>query len=361
MNTKIIVNPKKIRVLGDGDNKHFCLITNHSLVDCIQIEKTGNYLSFNKIIFEKNQNFADLLSKTIPTHSHILVISPEVFFQSPPQNLIGENRKLIALACNSTPTSIDAINHFLKVIEETDPAEQQLFANRFFEIGEKASYLEFLDEPNQTKARFNHLNESYLWSEQAGDLNYGEQQLAPAGEISVLPLNIQEFDENLRLDFNGSIALRGFPILHNGSPSFMRSDQLRLFNDLSSINSDPIIANIENGIIVEIESKTGNSSTALSILQSMFSIDSRYRILWEIGFGINTKNHLLKGNHAMNETYGGSNGAIHFGLGLTPFTQYHLDIICPDTRVFTDTGDYFFGKPASKINRIKTANCPCNE
>jgi hypothetical protein len=80
MNTKIIVNPKKIRVLGVGDNKHFCLITNHSLVSCIQIEETGNYLSFNKIIYEKNQNFEELLSKIIPTQSHILVISPEVFF-----------------------------------------------------------------------------------------------------------------------------------------------------------------------------------------------------------------------------------------------------------------------------------------
>lgn len=35
-------------------------------------------------------------------------------------------------------------------------------------------------------------------------LNDGEQQLAPSGEISVLPINIQELDENSSYDLHKS-------------------------------------------------------------------------------------------------------------------------------------------------------------
>jgi len=49
----------------------------------------------------------------------------------------------------------------------------------------------------------------------------------------------------------------------------------------------------------------------------------------EIGFAHNVTLQLLDGNHAMNEVYGGlnegSDGCLHWGLGLTPYTQYHLD------------------------------------
>ena len=45
----------------------------------------------------------------------------------------------------------------------------------------------------------------------------------------------------------------------------------------------------------------------------------------------------------MNEVYGGEHGCLHWGLGLTPFTQYHLDIISPDTTVYTENGEVILG------------------
>ena len=80
-----------------------------------------------------------------------------------------------------------------------------------------------------------------------------------------------------------------------------------------------------------------------SPLEALFRIDSRYRKVWELGFAINTRHELLPGNTAMNETFGGTAGTLHFGLGLTPYTQYHLDIICPLTRVLSDRDEELIG------------------
>jgi hypothetical protein len=319
-------------------------------------------LTQQTVVFEKGQAFESLLRDRIPSRAHVLVISPDVFFQSPPQEAVGAERKLMAMACNSTPTDLDAIRHFLKVIEETDPEKQQAFADRFFRLGERAEYLEFVDELNGTKARFNHLDESYLWSEQAGVLNYGEQQLAPAGEISVLPLRIQDFDETLRLDFNGTIALHGHPILHNGTPHFSRADQKRLHGLLNHLEDDAVVAEVRSGAIIDLHARSSRSEIARKALQSLFDVDSRYRILWEIGFGVNTANRLFPGNHAMNETFGGTSGAVHFGLGLTPYTQYHLDIVCPSTIVRTSKGDDLINGRKGIASRQKTGSfCACVE
>jgi hypothetical protein len=209
---------------------------------------------------------------------------------------------------------------------------------------------------------FDHQDESYFWSEQAGRIDYGQQQLAPPGEISVLPLRITDFDESLDLELNGTIALQGYPILHNGTPSFQRSDQKRLHSDLATLENAPILAHVRKGHIESVEAFSPAVQPALDVLEAMFRVDSRYRKVWEIGFAINTRHELIAGNTAMNETYGGTEGALHFGLGLTPYTQYHLDIICPFTRVLTDKDEVLIGSLAETSTRIvrnKSAGCVC--
>lgn len=357
----IVINLAEIKSLGDPRGAHFCLVTNASIQDQLEIGGHEGYLSATKVIFEAGQSFETLLKERVPERAHVLVISPDVFFQSPPQEAVGAGRKLMAMACNSTPTDLEAVRHFLDVIRRTDPEAQQEFADRFFALGEEARHLEFVDDRNGTRAVFNHLDESYLWSEQAGTLGYGEQQLAPAGEISVLPLRIQDFDDSLRLDFNGTIALHGHPILHSGTPHFLRADQKRVHSLLDTMADDAVIAEVRDGAIVGLKAASPKSEPARAMLQSMFDVDSRYRILWEIGFGVNTENEILPGNHAMNETHGGAAGAIHFGLGLTPYTQYHLDIVCSNTRVLTDKGDALINPRKKSMNRQKTSGCVCVE
>jgi hypothetical protein len=261
-------------------------------------------------------------------------------------------RKLMMMACNSTPTSLDAVKYFLDVIERTDPQQQEEFADRFFMLGEASEHLEFVDPrygtyASGTHARFEHLRDHYEWNQQAGLLQWGGQQLAPAGEISVLPIEILRFDATLRLPINGHVAFHGQPVLHSGSPSYLREDQARIHAALASVGNHAVIATTENGIISSLRATHAEAEPAVKMLEAMFEVDSRYRIIWEVGFGINAAlKTLLPGNHAMNEVFGGSGrGALHFGLGLTPFTQYHLDIICPGTRVLGHKGEVLFGGP----------------
>lgn len=305
-----------------------------------------------------------IISTGIPQKACIVVISPHVFFQSPKQEMLGE-RRLIAMACNSTPANMDDIVHFWDCVINTDYSEQEKRTENFFFTGENASHLVFVDYVNHTTAKFMHLHDNYLWSEQTGILNDGEQQLAPAGEISVLPLAIQNYDENLRLDINGTIAFHGIPILHNGTPSFTRKDQKRVHGQLAKMSCSAIIATLKDGEITNLAPTTQDAQESADMLQCMFDVDSRYRILWEIGFAINKQLVLRDGNHAMNEVYGGPHGAIHFGLGLTPYTQYHLDIICPRMNVLTDEGAYLIGpnnvKNKMNVTKNSSANCMCND
>ncbi|EGG95376.1 hypothetical protein IMCC1989_669 [gamma proteobacterium IMCC1989] len=361
---KLLIEAEKINVFSDCSDKHFCLVTNKELKDLIQIKENNHFISNTIYTIDDEYNFEYILHKTLPDNACVLVISPYVFFESPPQKTLG-NRRVIAMACNSTPTSIDDIAHFWECLVQTDPQEQQLKTDVFFELGQESQHLRFIDYKNNTEAVFMHMDESYLWSEQTGILNDGEQQLAPSGEISVLPINIQEFDKTLRLDINGTIALHGTPILHNGTPSFTREDQKRIHSNLSKISKSAIIATIKNGEITDIKATSPISQKAVDTLNCMFEIDSRYRILWEIGFGINKNIKLRAGNHAMNETYGAENGCIHFGLGLTPYTQYHLDIICPNMNVLTDNNTTLIGTPKKikKMNILRNTqgNCLCTE
>ncbi|ATB40263.1 hypothetical protein CYFUS_005711 [Cystobacter fuscus] len=357
------ISPARIRQFGDPEDAAFCLVTNREFISQIHLEREGGYSDYLILEYENGDRFSELLAKKIPEHAHILVISPNAFFQSPRAEELGSRRKLLAMACNSTPTAWDMIPRFLKIVEDTDPEEQQRFTDRFFAMGEASAYLEFVDERYGTRARLEHLDERYLWNEQAGLLNWGGQQLAPSGEISVLPLHIWDFDSNLYLKFNGTIAIQGYPILHNGTPSFLRADQARIHGQLACLSREALIATVENGRIVDLKAAGPEAQPAHDMMTAMFEVDSRYRIIWELGFAINTHSTIVPGNFAMNEVFGAENGTIHFGLGLTPHTQYHLDLICPGLTVLTDKGQVVLGRrgPVGAMPRVRAEGCACLE
>src|SRR5207249_6300741 len=77
-------------------------------------------------------------------------------------------------------------------------------------------------------------------------------------------------------------------------------------------------------------------------------------IIWEIGFAINTFLDILPGNHAMNEVFGGTRGCLHWGLGLTPFTQYHIDMICPNTLVLNSNSEVLLGEDRKSVVKGKS-------
>jgi hypothetical protein len=339
----VTVKPGRLSQFGPSEGAVFCLITNPEITDQIVIEPSAAYSDVMRIMYGPDDDLDELFLHHVPQNSHILSISPERFFSSPDPSVLGERRKLIAMACNSTPTSLETISHFLRVIEKTSAVEQGEFSDRFFDAAEETEYLEYVDERHGTSAILQHLAEGLVWNQQAGPLEWGEQQIVPPGEISVLPIEIREFDTAVSLPLNGQITLRGHPILHNGTPSFTRADQQRVRDELAAMEDHAVIADVVGGRITAIRPYEDGSTPAVRMLEAMFAVDSRYRHVWEIGHALNTSLELLPGNHAMNEVYGGTHGCLHWGIGLTPFTQYHLDVISPGTTVLDDRGRVILG------------------
>ena len=337
----IQINPKKISQLSEPEGATFCLVTNPDLVDKLKIVEEGGYENYLLFEYSEQGQIKSLLENDLPQQAHVLVISPGVFFRSPEQEWIGPHRKIIAMACNSTITSLNAIEHFLRIIENTNDVEQEQFADRFFDDLESCEQLIIKDETYGVSATFDHYADEYTWNQQAGVLNWGEQQLAPSGEISVLPSDIWDFSPKSGMEINGEIALRGTSILHSGEPSFLREDQHRIWKALSTMEKSAVIAKVEHGFITEFRSADSNSEAAATMLNHMSAVDSRYRLIEELGFGCNTHHEIFAGNVAMNEVYGGNNGILHIGLGLTPYTQYHLDIICPGIKIYANNSLIF--------------------
>ncbi len=340
----IKINPARFSQFGPAEGSVFCLITNQEMEKELEIVRDAPYEEYRTIILRPGDDFEAMLAdETIPQQSHSLVISPYRFFESPSEEALGPRRKLMGMACNSTPTDLEIIRHFIGVIERTSAQEQAEFSDRFFELAESTDHLVYVDERHGTRAVLDHLADDLVWNQQAGPLDWGEQQIVPSGEISVLPMQIVEFDESLHLPLEGEIALRGFPILHNGTPSFTRKDQARLQGKLAGLEHEAVIAEVRKGSIAALRPHRPSGAAVAKTFEAMFEIDSRYTLVWEIGHALNTSLDILPGNHAMNEVYGGDRGCLHWGLGLTPFTQYHLDIISPDTTVYTESGEVVLG------------------
>ncbi|MCC3770749.1 hypothetical protein [Streptomyces sp. UNOC14_S4] len=356
MSPVIAVDPGRLQQFGDPQGAVFCLVTNPGLTKEIEITGGEGYAACLTVPMDEGESFEDVLRERVPEPAHVLAISPGAFFASPRSEDLGPRRKLMAMACNSTPTTLETVRHFLGVMERTSAAEQGAFSDTFFDRLEAADHLVYRDDRRGTVAVLDHLADGLEWNQQAGPLDWGEQQIVPSGEISVLPVEITEFHEDLRLPLQGEIVLSGHPILHNGTPSYTRRDQARVHARLAAMTGSAVVARVEDGAITGLRADTPGALPAVEMLEAMFAVDSRYRIVWEIGHALNTSLDLLPGNHAMNEVYGGTEGCLHWGLGLTPYTQYHLDIIAPGTTVYTDTGTRVLGVDGGYTeDRVATA------
>jgi hypothetical protein len=109
------------------------------------------------------------------------------------------------------------------------------------------------------------------------------------------------------------------------------------------LENEAVIATVTKGAISDLRPYRKEGNDLAELFHAFFEVDSRYALVWEIGHALNTSLDLLPGNHAMNEVYGGTDGCLHWGIGLTPYTQYHLDIIAPYTTVYTESGEVVLG------------------
>jgi hypothetical protein len=323
----ISLSPENIKNFGEPENAKFCLLTTPKIAPQFQLITEGRYSSYLVLpIVETLESTIEKLEENV----HVLVIAPEQFIQSVNPEKVGR-RKIAVMATNSTPTSILAIKYFITAIEQTDPQLQQQTADYFFDNLVQSKRLTITNPQYQTKAHL-ELNPNYEWHEQLGKLCWGQQQIFPSGEISVLPLKHGKFDPKKRLQLNGKIVFDGRPIVHTGQhPN--RVKQAQIFAELEILERSPLIATIKEGSIVKLEATHPQGYSAITTLESLFQNDRNYSIIWELGFGINTSFALFPGNLAMNEVFGGDKMVLHIGLGLTPATEFHVDLLCPSSQI----------------------------
>lgn len=345
MTQPLSVRPHLYSMFGAAEGAQFCLVTHSRLLDQFSFDESGDYTAYNKIAFDPTDDLDSLLAK-LPEPSHVLVVLPDRLFESPTPDKVGR-RKLAVMPCASTHMTPESIRPALEMLERVDIPTMQAVADRFFDVGQQGDQLEIVDAGYGTRATFAHLNDDYEWFEQAGAIDWGGQQFAPCGEISVLPLFHGRYDSRLSFPINGEIAIKGCPILHSGRPSHLANDQARLHGQLATMTDHAIIATVHEGWITDLKATHPTVRPAVDTLNRMIEIDSRYALIWEVGFGINHTSDLISGNVATNEVYGGRYGSIHWGLGLTPWTQYHLDIVCPGTRI-TVGGKRLIGPPTAE-------------
>lgn len=347
MNELVSIRPARLRNFGEQDGYNFSVLTTRELASQINIDESGSPYRTHVVMTASSAIDAHVcIAEKIPEWSHILVVMPGVYFKSPEASVLGAKKKLGVLACFSTPTDIQQLNHFLRQAENTDPASQARYAEVFFDVGQKSDHLELINDKYGTRAIFNHLDDSLMWHEQVGFLDWGEQQLLPSGEISVLPVDVFDQDITRALDVSGDIALEGLPILHAGSVSFQRPDQARLYERLYTLRNGAIRLQCEHGRVTSIDAFDASARDAARYFNMLREIDSRYGILLEMGFGCNFSHELFSSNSAMNEVHGNPSGVLHLGFGLLPFTQYHLDIICPGMRLTSAMGEEILGPKA---------------
>jgi hypothetical protein len=337
------VNVGNMSCFGQSDYCAFYILTENEISDNINfIDPQEKYSSISCVIVSSNEDVTNWLKINRAVKKSVIIVAPNIYCRSPNPELLKNNTKLGILACFSTPSTIESIAHFLKQAEFTDAIKQDIRGELFFKQAQGADRLEFYDMESNTKTVFNHLDDNLQWHEQTGVLDWGDQQLLPSGEISTLPVSV--FGQNIdsQLNINGVITIQGVAVLHSGQVSYLDEDQKNIYDSLSAINTHPIYLTIQNGLIKNIDAQQKDHPAKI-MLESLIAVDSRYRILIEIGFGINNNLELYPSNNAMNEVFGGDNGVVHFGFGLLPYTQYHMDFLCPNISVKKTNGDTIFG------------------
>lgn len=364
MDSPIEVNPSALRQF-DGSSSAFFLVTDADLADLFKL-MDNHYERADIVAIQDGGNLGELISE-LPDGASVLVAAPRTFIRSTDLEALGE-RRVAVMPCGSTPVQPEHIRHFLKVIERTDPAAQTEHADRFFES--LTADLRLVNDSQRTECTFDASDDEYVWNQQAGVLGPGEQQIAPAGELSVLPMEITDFDPTRRLALNGSLTLRGEPIVHAGYDLALTGAQAALYEKLVALRRNPVIAEVEQGLITHCRaaSQSPEGIRAAAALNDLLRSDERYRAVWELGFGINTAMSIVPANCGLNEVYGATNGVVHLGIGLTPFTQFALTFLCPDTRLVDGASTTLLGPVDSqaadgkqcRIRRTKEASCGCH-
>lgn len=335
----ICINPDKLVYFQERECRDFYLIIPKEASQYFNLLPSKKYRTSNIIHSENFVDIDDILLNKIEKNSDVFLIPMQIFSRPFPKNTsISNTMRVIVLACSNSYHSICEINHFISMCYQANPQKQIEFSNQYFATLERANSSELLIENNITNHTATLLIDDHItFNEIYGFVNKGKQQLVPNGEIALFSTKSPQEDktgQHSKLKLNGTIVLNGRPLVQQQAPSPYVIPELinQIYQELQDIELYPIELQIKDGVISELRPLNNHSSRGLNMLQSLFQVDSRLRILTEIGCAFNTALIPYPGNSAMNETYSTERGSVHFGIG-NRNTLYHIDFVSPATRI----------------------------
>ncbi|MCC3770750.1 hypothetical protein [Streptomyces sp. UNOC14_S4] len=367
----LVVRPAAYRQFAGTEEpsqgkRAFCLVTDAAVADGFVIEGPHGYAEARIVAARPEDTLQSLLTTRVPEAADLLVVRPGAFVTSPDPAAVGA-RRISVMPCGSTPVEEGHLRYFLSVLERTDPDAQAARADRFLAGLEQAATdggLRIVDTAQGTSCAVGLDGPELEVNLQAGRLGPGEQQIAPSGEISILPRPITDFDPACRLALDGELTLRGWPIVHAGYDPALDGPQDDLFRQLLPLHRHPVVVTVVAGSVTACRPGTDHPAAAgaAKALDALLDADERYRTVWELGFGIHTDMAAVPANCGLNEVYGAVDGAVHLGLGLTPFTRFALTFLCPGSAVVDGTGAVLLGASATtrRLRRTNRAGCGCH-
>ncbi|MEV5278163.1 hypothetical protein [Streptomyces sp. NPDC051994] len=342
----------------------FCLITSEQSGEPISLLRGDGYSRVLHLRLPPGTRLGELIAASVPADAHVLAVCPGRFLDSPTPQELGE-RKLAVLPAGSTPLTDEHVRYFLRTAAATDVAQHARVAEEFFDLVGDSDRLTIVDDASATEAEFDHTVGDCVWNQQAGVLEPGDQQIFPSGKLSVTAAEITTFEPEARLrGLNGDLTLRGWPIVHRHEDPADGADQQRLFEALSPLVANAVTLHVAAGSIEGVTPQTPGAASAAGELEKLLTDDPRYRVIWELGFGINTTTEIIPANCGPNEVYGATGGVVNLGLGITPATRYALAFLCPRSSLVTSDGTAVLGARKAvrrgRMQRVSSASCGCH-
>ncbi|MEU4087547.1 hypothetical protein [Streptomyces aureus] len=342
----------------------FCLITNEQCGESLSLRCGDGHSRVLRLTLSPGTRLGELIERSVPEDASVLAVCPGQFLDSPTPRELG-GRRLAVLPAGSTPLTEEHVHAFLRTAARTDAAEQARAAEDFFDLVGDSDRLTIVDDVSGTEAEFDHTAGACVWNQQAGVLDEGDQQIFPSGKLSVTAAEITTFDPGARLlGLHGDLTLRGWPIVHRHRDPADGADQRRLFEALTPLVTEAVTLRVAAGSIEDVTPQTPGAAPAAVELEKLLTDDPRYRVIWELGFGINTTTEIVPANCGPNEVYGATGGVVNLGLGITPATRFALAFLCPRSSLLTSDGTAVLGARKAvrrgRMRRVSSAGCGCH-
>ncbi|MFF7633620.1 hypothetical protein ACFZB9_10780 [Kitasatospora sp. NPDC008050] len=343
----------------------FCLITAEGGGEHLDLRPGEGCSQVLHRTLAPGASLGELIAADTPPDAHVLAVCPGRFLDSPTQPQLGA-RTLAVLPAGSTPLTDEAVRYFLRsAATRTDIERQAATAEEFFDRVGASERLAITDDVTGSEAEFDHTLGDCVWNQQAGVLEPGDQQIFPAGKLSVTAAEITTFDPSARLlGLTGDLTLRGWPIVHRHADPADAADQQRLFQALTPLVSHAVVLRVAGGHIENVTPHDSGGKSAAEALEQLLTEDPRYRVIWELGFGINTTTEIIPANCGPNEVYGATGGVVNLGLGITPTTRFALAFLCPRSSLLASDGSAVLGARKAvrrgRLQRVSSAGCGCH-